>query len=110
MKLTEEKQNGILVISLDGRLDVSSSESVLSTLEPRIVEGTRLLLDLSALHYVSSAGLRVVLQLAQKAKEQQGQMVLCGLSDNVMKVFEVSGFDRILKLCPDRDQALAALR
>ena len=66
----------------------------------------RLILDLAGLDYISSAGLRVVLVAAQKARELGIVLILCGLSGAVHEVFEVSGFLDILPIREDRTCAL----
>ena len=58
---------------------------------------TRLIFDLSALEYISSAGLRVLLT-AQKVMNRQGDMIVKGASDVIMEIFEVTGFVDILTL------------
>ena len=64
-------------------------------------------LDLGRLEYISSAGLRVVLMLAKRIRENQGQLVLCGMHPHVREVFDISGFLAILTVVDTREQALA---
>ena len=56
-----------------------------------------LVLDFSALDYISSAGLRVLLS-AQKTMSKQGSMKLTGVNESVMEVFEITGFSGILTI------------
>lgn len=58
---------------------------------------SELILDFTALEYISSAGLRVVLS-AQKAMNKQGRMVVRGVNEYVMEVLEVTGFADILTI------------
>lgn len=69
--------------------------------------GRRVVIDFAALDYISSAGLRVVLMTAKRAKQGKGTLVLCGLQPHVKEVFEISGFLKILEVAPDRLAALA---
>lgn len=69
----------------------------------------RILVDLTGLDYISSAGLRVVLMAAKRAKQSQGRLVLCGMQPHVREVFEISGFIKILEIVADRAAGEAAL-
>ncbi len=62
-------------------------------------------MDLEQLAYISSAGLRVVLMAAKRAKQSGGRLLLCGLSPAVRELFEISGFLKILEVCADRAAA-----
>ena len=68
------------------------------------------MVDFSALTYVSSAGLRVILMAAKRVKQSQGKLVLFGLSPQVREVFEISGFLKILDVVDDRAAALVRLK
>lgn len=65
--------------------------------------------DCSNLDYISSAGLRAVLIGAKGAKEKGGKLVLCGMRGHVRKVFDTSGFSKILPILDSQDAALASL-
>ena len=52
----------------------------------------RLVVDFSGVEYISSAGLRVMLILAKRVREQRGALALCGLGDSVRHVFDLAGF------------------
>ena len=89
-----------------GRLDSNSGPVFEKELLGYIDGGSRrLLLDLSQLGYISSAGLRVILVAAKKMKTAGGKLVLAGLSAQVAEVFEISGFNRILEIEPDQAAA-----
>ena len=62
--------------------------------------------DLTALEYVSSAGLRCVLAIAKKLKASEGTLALCGLSGLVKEVFSVSGFDSFFPVYETVDEAI----
>ena len=62
---------------------------------------TALTIDIAALEYISSAGLRVLLS-AQKTMNKQGEMKVVHVGETIMEIFEVTGFSDILILIPDR--------
>lgn len=65
-----------------------------------------ILVDTSELQYISSAGLRVFLALAKKSKQNECSLAIHSLQDSVLRVFEVSGFNKILSLHSDESSAL----
>lgn len=88
--------DGVLQITLTGRLDSITSPLLDSGLRDKIGGVRELRLDFSGISYVSSAGLRVVLILQKRMAAQQGKMVLCHVNSTVMNVFSITGFTAIL--------------
>ena len=110
MKVDETKQDGATVMALEGRLDAETSPAFQDRLLGAIDGGaTSIVLDFSSLSYISSAGLRVLLIAAKRLREKGGKFALCALSSNIQEVFKVSGFDAIIKICPDRASAIEAV-
>lgn len=109
MEFAQEIAGDVVVAKLAGRLDSGSAAAAEEQLT-RLVGGSapRLVIDLSQLDYVSSAGLRVLLIVARKVQQAQGRLALFGLSPGVRDVFSISGFDKILTVRDDRAAALAA--
>lgn len=102
--------DGIQYVTLAGRLDSATSNGLEKSLQTLFESpGSRTLIDLLALDYVSSAGLRVVLMAAKRAKQSKGRLVLSGLQPHVKEVFEISGFLKILDVADSRAQAEAKL-
>ena len=92
----EIKKNGAeTVIELSGRLDTSTAPVLDKTIGEDVSESTDLVLDLKGLEYISSAGLRVLLS-AQKRMQKNGSMKLKNVCEEVMDVFEMTGFADIL--------------
>ena len=101
----------VSVVRPTGRLDSATSPVFEQDLMKRIAEGhASIVLDLSKLTFISSAGLRVLLAAAKKAKQGGGKLALFGLLANVREVFSISGFDTIFSILPGRSAALAAVR
>ncbi len=93
-----KKQNGTeLEIALEGRLDTTTAPQLEGELKHSIDGVTDLIMDFSKLEYISSAGLRVLLA-AQKVMNRQGSMVIRGVNETVMEVFEITGFVDILTI------------
>ena len=86
-----------LTVALSGRLDTTTAPALEKTIVENIGGVEMLLLDFKGLEYISSAGLRVVLN-AQKKMQQVGEMKLINVSSEVMEVFEITGFVDILAI------------
>ena len=86
-----------LKVSVVGRLDTSTAPVLEAELKNSLDGIDSLILDMSALDYLSSAGLRVLLA-AQKTMNKQGRMVVCNVNETIMEIFEVTGFVDILTI------------
>ena len=89
-----EKETTIEVI---GRLDTITAPVLENTLNESIAGIESLVLDMKGLEYISSAGLRVLLG-AQKKMQKIGSMKLTGVCEDVMEIFEMTGFADILTI------------
>jgi len=106
MQVTEQVQDGVRIVRPEGRLDTNTAPDFERHLTDRLeAEVVPLVLDLSALDYISSAGLRVVLLVAKQMKTRNAKMALCALKGNVREVFDISGFLQILQVYDTLDQA-----
>lgn len=82
-------------IEVAGRLDTTTAPSLDKTINEDIKDVKELILDLKGLEYISSAGLRVLLS-AQKKMQKIGSMKVKNVCEEVMEVFEMTGFADIL--------------
>ena len=97
MTITKNKDNHKLFLSLEGRLDTSTSPALEKIIKEELEGIEDLQLDFGKLSYLSSAGLRVILA-AQKQMNRQGRMVIQNVNETIMEVFEVTGFVDILTI------------
>ena len=95
MTIVKKQDGSKLTISLKGRLDTTTSPQLESELRTALNEIDDLVFDFVDLEYISSAGLRVLLS-AQKTMNQKGSMTIRNTNEDVMEVFEVTGFVDIL--------------
>lgn len=94
----EKRLNGReLDIALVGRLDTATAPKLEEELKECIDSVSMLSMDFSKLDYLSSAGLRVLLQ-AQKIMNRQGSMIIKNVNDTIMEIFDVTGFTDILTI------------
>ena len=86
-----------LTVSLEGRLDISAAPQLEAELKDALTGITALTLDLGALDYISSAGLRVLLS-AQKQMNRRGTMKVVRVNECISEIFEITGFSDILTI------------
>ena len=84
-----------IIIKLVGRLDTTTAPALDKTINEDIAGTKHLVLDVKELEYISSAGLRVLLS-AQKKMQKIGSMKVINVCEEVMEVFEMTGFADIL--------------
>lgn len=110
MTLSVEKVGDALLVLPEGQIHSANATSIETELMAQVDKGERkIAMDLSRLEFISSAGLRVLLVLAKRLKQEGGAMVLCAIRPQVREVFEISGFLSILTATDTREDALARL-
>ena len=97
MTIEKIAEGNKLTIALSGRLDTTTAPKLETELKQNISGVEELVLDLAALEYLSSAGLRVLLS-AQKVMTRQGHMVVRNVNEIIMEIFEVTGFVDVLTI------------
>ena len=92
----EKISNGTeLNLKVVGRLDTTTAPELEKEIAENIAGVEKLVLDFCELDYLSSAGLRVLLQ-AQKTMNKQGKMIIRNVNETINEIFEVTGFSEIL--------------
>ena len=108
MEFTQSKEGVFLVLAASGRMDtITAPQFETACLQALEAGEKRLVVDLSGLDYISSAGLRSILSSAKKLKAAGGDIAFCALSGIVAEVFAVSGFNKLLPVLATRQEALA---
>ena len=95
MTLEIKKNAEETIIEIVGRLDTTTAPALDKAISEDIGDTKNLVLDVKAMEYISSAGLRVVLS-AQKKMQKIGSMKVINVCADVMEVFEMTGFADIL--------------
>ena len=95
MTIEIKKNNQETIIEIVGRLDTITAPALDKTINEDIGDAKKLVLDVKGMEYISSAGLRVLLA-AQKKMQKIGSMKVTGVCEEVMEVFEMTGFADIL--------------
>ena len=107
MQISTRTQNDIMIAAIAGSLDSNTSAEAQQTLDALLAGGARkVAIDFTALDYVSSAGLRVLLGVAKQLRASGGTLRTFGLNDSVREVFDISGFSAILSVSPTEGDAM----
>ncbi len=110
MEITKRKEKDVAIVAVSGRIDAITAPDFEKSLDELITAGDRvILIDLSALGYISSAGLRSILSSAKKLKVLSGEILFTGLQGPVEEVFQISGFKSIFKIFPSEAEALGSM-
>jgi anti-anti-sigma factor len=109
MQIATRKAGDVLVVDLQGRLDSRTTGDV----DDRIVAistgpDKHVVLNLGAVEFVSSAGLRIILRLARLLKSHGGELKISDAQPMVANVLETAGFDSLLEMHANEAAAVAA--
>ncbi len=97
------QEDGADVLALVGEIDASSSIELDLAIAKSVGEGfTKILVDCSALEYISSAGLGVFMSYIEEFKDRQIKMVLFGMNDRVTNTFSILGLNELLDIGKDK--------
>jgi anti-anti-sigma factor len=109
MKVEITDEGPVTILSIVGRMDATTAHYFDEGVKNLLVPGReRLLIDLSRLDFISSAGLRSLLTLAKDCQKNGLKLAFCALNSMVGEVFRISGFTSIFTIHPDRATALGA--
>lgn len=101
MKITMQRAGTKLVVKAEGRIDTTTAVNFGTTvndfLDDSDEEVIELVLDFASIDYISSIGLRVILEL-QKRMNEQGSMKLINVAPSVIGLFKMTGFTNILTI------------
>ena len=108
--MNTEQKDGVLIAKPEGRIDGVNARDFHDALSEAIgADSNPVLVDLAAINYISSAGLRTFLLIAKTLQQRSAQFALCSLSEPIREIFEISGFDKIIAIHASEEEALAAL-
>ena len=98
MTITKTQEGSMLKVALEGRLDTTTAPQLEAEMRDALDGVTALDIDMASLDYISSAGLRVMLALQKQMNKKKGQMTIRNAGEDLMEIFEVTGFVDILTI------------
>jgi anti-sigma B factor antagonist len=115
MEITHKRMNRVDLIQISGRLDAMQAPALKQKIEELFTEGRyRIVLDLSALEYVASPGLRILIEARKKARDWKitdldgGDIRLAGLPSRIREVFDLTGFTSLFEIYPNATEAVGS--
>lgn len=103
-------EDSLTTVSINGDVDASSSIQLDESLNSAVAESKgKILVDGSHLNYISSAGLGVFMSYIEDLNAKDIKMVIFGLNEKVMNVFEILGLDQLLTIVLTKKEALDIL-
>lgn len=109
MNFETSEENGIATARLEGSLDGKTSPEVRELLRPVLAANSRLILDLTRVDYLSSAGLRLLLLLYRELGARKGKLALLGVSEDIRAVMSHTGFLNFFTLVATQAEAVEAV-
>lgn len=109
--IAEDKKDDITILRMGGRLDAVSCHLVEEKVKAATTSGVqKMVFDLSALSYLSSAGLRVLLETTKALRKCSGKLVIYALAPGVLGVLKMSGFESLVVVANDEADAFRKVR
>ena len=108
MKVQVSEENNISTVSLEGSIDGKTAPLVKEELRPTLDKAANVILDMSKVDYMSSAGLRLLLLIYREFTAKSGKLVLVGVSPDIQSVMSHTGFLNFFKLAGTQSEARAA--
>ncbi|NBS13545.1 MAG: anti-sigma factor antagonist [Verrucomicrobia bacterium] len=110
MEVVEKIDEGILILTVSGEIDLNQSPALRTTLRAKAAAKTPcLLLDFSAVLYIDSSGLATLIEYYQSARAFSGKLALCSLAPRVRSSFDLVRLSEVFSIFPDQASARKAL-
>jgi len=103
------EDNTFIVWPVEKNLDASNVQAFRAAFVPKLEQHNRIVLDLSNVEFIDSAGVGTLISCLRIVTERQGQLRLCGLNRAVQALFELMRMHRLFEVHADRQSALTSL-
>lgn len=111
MKVEVKEVDNVKVIKLTGQIRISTQNEFKDLLDnaAKENEGKPVIISMDGVIYMNSAGLGIIIDTYKKFKEKGGRMILCNLTPDITKLFQVTRLDRFIEIYETENEALATL-
>jgi anti-anti-sigma factor len=111
MEIVTNEQDGVVSLSLKGRLDFSSSTSLKERVMELMSDGKRhFVVNMAKVDFINSSGLGTLVSVLKEVRLAKGKLVLANLGTYVQEIFEITQLSHIFEICTSEDEALTAVR
>lgn len=106
LEITTERDDGVCTMSLEGEVDVYTAPQLKESLIAQIESGcSRIIVDLDSVGFIDSSGLGVLVGGLRRAKERDGAIRLVCTRDNILKIFRITGLDKVFAIFDEAAEA-----
>jgi anti-sigma B factor antagonist len=109
MEINVKPVEQVTVIEISGEIDSNTAPQAQERVLPLVQPGAKILLDMSGVEYMSSAGLRMLLSMYRQITRQNGGLVLVGLAEEIKDTMSITGFLNFFTTRDTVDEGLEAL-
>ncbi len=111
LNIDMETKQSVLLVRLEGELDHHTAETLKNKIESALLERDirHIVLNLKELSFMDSSGIGVILGRYKQIKEKQGEMIVCSISPQVKRLFDMSGLFKVIRLEDNEKHALQTL-
>ena len=109
MEINVKSIGQVTVVEIAGDIDSNTAPQAQERVLPLVQPGSKILLDMSGVEYMSSAGLRILLSMYRQISRGDGGIVLVGLGEEIKDTMSVTGFLNFFRTCDTVDEGLQAL-
>ncbi len=111
MAIKSNVVNNIKVLEISGSFDIYTASSVREWLDQKASEiPANIVIDLSDVHFINSTALAILIRGMKQAREQDGDICLCGLQQPVRMVLELTQLDKVFEIYSDQNEAIIGLK
>lgn len=109
MDIQKRMEGDIAVLSIEGRLDLTSA-SVLKDMSKQVIksESKKMILNLDKVDFINSSGLGALVSILKDVRSSQGSMKLTNLAPYVKEIFDITQLANIFDIFPDEKQAISS--
>ena len=106
MNVIIKTSRNIVIITIEGSIDSKTAGNLQSQIMETVAKTNNVLLDLSGVGYISSAGLRVLLMIYRQIKSKNGKVILVGVSEEIRDVMSITGFINFFEITITLENAI----
>ncbi|OHD67500.1 MAG: hypothetical protein A2W19_07390 [Spirochaetes bacterium RBG_16_49_21] len=97
MNITIQKSNDMVLVSIEGNIESTTIRPFTDEIENILNYNKNVRIDLAAAHYIDSSGIRALLTLMKKLKENGKTLVIINSSENIKRILQLSSLQEVLK-------------
>ena len=109
MELHISTKDSVIIVDIDGDIDGKTAHEIQEQLLPQIHAGSKVLLDMNGVGYMSSAGLRMLLSMYRRTQSHDGRIALAGLSQEISDIMAMTGFINHFTVCDSIEAGIREL-